>query len=232
MLANFFGSGIKSEWKLNPSKFPKDSENNYSSKVLLPYRILGELVSYGHQTPYIFEILHENGIYKTACSVLDFELENEEIVLPSWMYEQLCLEKGDKIILRSVEAEQGEGICLLPHSVDFLELEDPKKELEKTFTNYHVLSYGDEVLLYFADIGRCRFTVTKIEPDWLNTIYIVDTDLKVEFEEPLGYKEKIESEKTIMKYVRVEEAGENIKILTLKKPGLFVGWEDFGAKCD
>lgn len=226
MFANFFG-GFKSEWKMAASKFPRDSINNYSSKVLLPYRILGELVSYGYQTPYIFEILHENGIYKTSCSVLDFELENDEIILPTWMYEQLCLEKDEKVILKSVEAEQGEGICLLPHSVEFLELEDPKKELEKTLANYHVLSYGDEILLYFEDIGRCRFTVTKIEPDWLSTIYIVDTDLKVDFEEPIGYKEKVESEKTVLKYIKTEEIDGGIHVLKMKKLGLFFDWPQF-----
>lgn len=230
MFPNFFGLASKPEWKLRPAKFPKDSEYNYSSKVMLPYYILGDLVSYNYQTPYVFEIYHENGIYKTACSVLDFALDDEDIIIPSWMYEQLCLEPGEEIILKSIQAEKGEGICLLPHSVNFLEIENPKKELEKTFSNYHVLSYGDEVLLNFAEIGKCRFTVTKITPEWLSTIYIVDTDLNVEFNEPLGYKEKIESEKTVMKYVQVKETEGNIKLFKMTKPGLFFDWASLNTE--
>jgi ubiquitin fusion degradation protein 1 len=228
---NFFNTNfIKNEWKLKPFKFAKDSTNNYSSKVMLPYSMLKELVRYNHQPPYIFEISHENNIYKTACSVLDFALDRDDIFLPNWMFEQLCLEKGEEVILRGIEGEKGEGICLLPHSVEFLELENPKKELEKTLANYHVLSYGDEILLYFNDIGKCRFTITKTVPEHLSTIYIVDTDLRVDFEEPMGYKAKIESERSMMKYVHIGEAIDGKNKLKLKKFGIFFDWENLNKK--
>ncbi|ELA42902.1 uncharacterized protein VICG_00217 [Vittaforma corneae ATCC 50505] len=227
MFSYFFRSDSQSsDWALKPSKYPKNSENNYTSKVLLPHYVLKDLVAFNIQPPYVFEISHENGIYKTVCSVLDFLLDDDEVVVPSWMFEQLCLDTADKVFLKQIEIEKGEGVKLLPHSVEFLELENHKKELEKTLTNYHVLSYGDEILLYFEEIGKCRFTVTKIYPEHLDVIYIVDTDLKVDFDEPLGYKEKIESEKTVMKYVVVGNDDQPIKSLNMKKPGLFFGWDN------
>ncbi|KAM0681547.1 hypothetical protein GINT2_000060 [Glugoides intestinalis] len=227
MFSFFFNSvHSKSEWHLKPSKFPKDSENNCSSKVLLPHYILQDLVNLNFQPPYVFEITHENRIYKTVCSVLDFLLEEEEIIVPSWMFEQLCLDTSGNVILKFVELENGEGVKLLPHTTDFLEVENPKKELENTLKNYHVLTYGDEIMLQFADIGICRFTVTKVYPEDLDTIYIVDTDLKTDFDEPLGYKEKIESEKSIMKYVDIKSDENSIKTIKLSKPSLFVGWSD------
>lgn len=219
-LLNVFSPSVS--WHLKPLRYPKDSENNYSSKVLLPYSVLGNLVSFNYQPPYVFEICHQNNAYKTACSVLDFQLEEDEVFVPSWMYEQLCLDSCEEVTLRPVRMEQGEGIKLLPHRVDFLQVENPKKELESMLKNYHVLSYGDEILLNFEDIGRCRFTVTKIYPENQESIYIVDTDLNVDFNEPLGYKEKIESERTVMKYISVRE---DTKILEMGKPGIFVDWD-------
>lgn len=214
------------DWILKPSKYEKNSENNYTSKVLLPHHILQDLDRFNIPPPYVFEISHENGVYKTTCSVLDFQLEDDEIIIPSWMFEQLCLDTASKVFLKQIELEKGEGVKLLPHSVDFLELDNHKKELEKTLQNYHVLSYGDEILLYFEEIGKCRFTITKIYPENLDSIYIVDTDLNVEFDEPLGFKEKIEAEKTVMKYVLVGEESTEIKSLNMKKPGLFFSWDE------
>lgn len=213
------------EWRLKPNKFPKDSENNCSSKVLLPHHILKDLVAYNIGPPYVFEIYHENMIYKTVCSVLDFSLDDDEVIVPSWIFEQLSLDTARDVFIMYKEIEEGDGIKLLPHSVDFLEIENPKKELEKTLANYHVLSYGDEILLDFEDIGKCRFTITKIFPEHLDSIYIVDTDLNVDFDEPLGYKEKLESEKTVMKYLEVGNENEDTKTLKMKKIGIFLDWD-------
>lgn len=233
MFSYFFRSDSENPcWELKPLKYPKDSENNYSSKVQLPHHILRDLAFFNMPPPYIFEIAHENGVYKTICSVLDFLLDEDEAVIPSWMFEQLSLDTTSKVSLRQVEVEKGEGVKLLPHSVDFLKLENHKKELEATLTNYHVLSYGDEILLHFEEIGRCRFTVTKVYPEKLEAIYIVDTDLKVDFDEPLGYKEKVESEKTVMKYVLIGDEESEIKSLNMKKPGIFFGWESLNGKKD
>jgi len=227
MFANFFRTEADhTTWELKPLKYPKESENNCSSKVLLPYHILGDLAFFNIPAPYVFEISHENGVYKTTCSVLDFLLEEDEANIPSWMFEQLSLDTSEKIIIKHIEIEKGEGVKLLPHSVDFLKLECPKEELEVTLTNYHVLSYGDEILLDFEEIGRCRFTITKVYPENLDSIYIVDTDLKVDFDEPLGYREKMESEKTVMKYVVIGDENCETRSFNMKKPGLFFGWDD------
>ena len=88
------------------------------------------------------------------------------------------------------------------------------------------MSYGDEILLYFEEIGKCRFTITKFYPERVDSIYIVDTDLKVDFDEPLGFKEKVEAEKTVMKYVVVRDEASQVKTLNMKKPGLFFAWDE------
>lgn len=226
MLSAFFNVfSDEKKWRLKPLRYPKGSENHYSSKVLLPYSMLQELLILNFQPPYIFEISHENNAFRTCCSVLDFELDRSEVHIPDWMYDQIDLENSDRAVLTYIRLERGNGIKLLPHSPIFLEVENPKLELEKSLRNYPVLSYGDEILLNFEDIGHCRFTITQIYPETLDSIYLVDTDLNVDFDEPLGYQEKLESEKTVLKYAKIGNEKRDVKSFNLKKVGLFLDWE-------
>lgn len=188
--------------------------------------MLRELSLLNFQPPYVFEISHENEAFRTACSVLDFALETNEVHVPEWMFEQISLGESGEAVLTHIKLEKGSGIKLLPHSVDFLDVENPKSELEKGLWYYHVLTYGDEILLNFEEIGNIRFTITQILPAHLESIYIVDTDLDIEFEEPLGYQSKIENEKTVLKYVEVGNEDREVKSLKMKRMGLFLDWDN------
>ncbi len=221
-------SGHK-KWRLIPKKYSREANENYSSKVLLPHRMLQELANLNYELPYIFEIIHENGLVSTACSVLDFALETNDIYIPSWMYEQLSLEDSRKVTLKYMKAKKGEGIILRPHSTDFLEVENPREELEKGLFDYHVLTVGDEILLNFEDFGNMRFTVINVFPEDVDTIYLVDTDLNVDFKEPIGYYKKIEDEKTVLKYVETEKKGD-YKIIKMKKIGFFTDWDNLDSQ--
>lgn len=230
MLSSFFNVfSTEKTWYLKPCKYEKNSPNNYSSKVLLPYSMLRELSMFNFQPPYIFEISHQNGAFRTTCSVLDFALETNEVHVPSWMYEQISLDGCDEVVLSHVRLEKGNGIKLLPHSADFLEVENPKMELEKGLRDYLVLSYGDEILLNFEDIGNMRFTVTQIFPEHLESIYLVDTDLNVDFDEPIGYRKKLENEKTVLKYVEIGSEETEHKSLTMKRVGFFLDWDNLNS---
>lgn len=212
-------------WHFKPHKHPKNSPHNYSSKVLLPYSLLRELSMLNFKLPYLFSISNENGILRTACSVLDFVTEQNQIFLPCWMFEQLELDTSYDVVLTYIRVERATGINLQPHSVAFLDVENPQAELEKGLLDYHVLSYGDEILLNFEDIGPIRFTVTQIFPEHVDSVYLVDTDLNVDFEEPFGYREKIESERTVKKYVEIGTEKEEVKSLRMKRVGLFMDWD-------
>ncbi|KAI5169616.1 ubiquitin fusion degradation protein 1 [Pancytospora epiphaga] len=227
MFSSFFGSFSRNrKWYLVPKKHPKGSPHHFSSKVLLPYSLLRELAQLNFQPPYVFEICHENGALRTACSVLDFALENDEVHVPEWMYEQISLSDSPEVTLSYIVLERGEGIRLLPHSVDFLEVENPKSELEKGLRDYHVVSYGDEILLNFEEVGNIRFTIAEIFPENCESIYLVDTDLKVDFEEPLGYRQKLEDEKTVLKYVEIGDEDRETKSLRIKRVGMFLDWDN------
>lgn len=206
-------------WNLKPSKFPKGHPNNFGGKVLLPHFILQDLVMEQIEPPYIFNI--STNVFGTNCGVLEFTAPDGEIIVPEWIFSQLDL-KNVVIVKLNKETKQGKHVKLLPHSVEFLEVDDPKTELEENLKNYQVLTQGDEIL---CKLNNCnmRFTVDTIEPE-CNGIYIVDTDLSVEFLPPIGYEEKVESERTVEKYVEITEENGN-KIINMHRLGLWFNYD-------
>ncbi|EJW01375.1 hypothetical protein EDEG_00463 [Edhazardia aedis USNM 41457] len=227
MFFNFFRRNANPplQWKLKPLKFPKKDLRNYGGKCILPQIILAELFEMEIPTPYTFEISHCGGVFKTNCGVLDFTAEDLTITVPEWMYQQLDLAGTDKITLKIVVLPKGRYVKLLPHSHEFLDIENPKRELEKTLRNYQVLTQGDEILCNFEE-GNMRFTVAEVKPAGLG-VYIVDTDLEVEFLPPFGYEEKLEREKTVTKYLNVLKSDLHPRRISMKKPGLFFDFKKF-----
>lgn len=207
-------------WRLKPSKYSRDNQNNFGGKVMLPQSVLEDLVILQVQPPYIFEIAHTDGVMKTHCGVLEFTADETTVTVPNWMYEQLVMDSIEEVEIKFTVIPVGNFVKLLPHSTDFLEIENPKIELEHCLRNYQVLTLGDEVLLRFEEYGPMRFTVKEIEPSLENAIYIVDTDLSVDFCEPLGFKEKVENERTVNKYLEFVEGSFNPRPIKMKRLGL------------
>lgn len=210
------------QWSLKPIKFPKDSKENFGGKVILPHCVLERLVAANAQLPYIFEISHTGKIYKTNAGCLEFTGSENTITVPEWMHQQLDM-ADINISVRYINLPKGQYVKLLPHSVEFLDIENPKLELEKHLRDYQVLTTGDEILCNFSEIGPIRFTISDVEPSG-DGIYIVDTDLSVEFQAPLGYEEKVESERSVMKYVKIEgkeRAGETVRRVKFDAIGVY-----------
>lgn len=180
--------------------------------------MLSDLTVMNLPLPYIFEISHENQILRTKCTVGNFMDYEGEVILPNWMWEQLSLKTAKYAHISYVRIPCGKSIKLLPHSTDFLKVENPRAELETALRNYGVVTLGDEIRLNFQEFKNMAFTVTHIDPDYEGSIYIVDTDLNAEFEEPLGYREEQKQEKTVLKHC---EKGEETKGFTpFKQKGL------------
>lgn len=205
-------------WKLTPKKYDPDSVQNYGGKIILPHNILEELVINDARLPYIFEI-SANEIFKTNCGCLEFTCASDEVIIPGWMFDQLDFENSGDATIKYSFLPQGKYVKLLPHNVEFLDVENPKAELERYLRDYQVLTRGDEILCKFEEIGDVRFTVTEVDPG-NDGIYIIDTDLEVEFLPPIGYAEKVENEKSVIKYVEFNDVDGN-EIITMNKFGLW-----------
>ncbi|EQB60258.1 ubiquitin fusion degradation protein 1 [Vairimorpha apis BRL 01] len=206
----------RQQWYLFPRKYPQNSTNNYGGKVLLPHTLLADLVTLNINPPYTFKIQSRISTY---CGVLEFTAEEETVVVPEWMYNQLEMENNKCVVLSFEQLDMGRYVKLLPHTPRFLDIDNPKMELENVLVNYPILSLNDNISCMFDEYGEISFTVVEIEPNVKQGIYIVDTDLSVDFCEPLGYKEKIENERTVNKYLEVSEV-DGIKIVRMKEMGL------------
>jgi len=221
MFFNFFGRWSENpSWQLKPLKYAEENENNYGGKVFLPQSVLEDLVVLQIQPPYTFQISRTDTKEFTHCGVLEFTAEEGTIVVPLWMYNQLDLKSTKEVKLAYKTIEMGTYLKLLPHTPKFLEVENPKQELENVLRFYPTLSLNDEIECVFSEIGLIKFTVTEIDPSDDGVIYTVDTDLSVDFCEPIGYKEKLEDEKTVNKYLEVKKTIGDVNIISMNKMGI------------
>ncbi|KCZ76633.1 hypothetical protein H311_02363 [Anncaliia algerae PRA109] len=222
MFFNIFSSARSDEWywSLVPISYNSQDKRNYTGKVILPMTVLEDLVIQNIQPPYIFELTNKEVGISTFCGVLEFTGEESVVLVPNWIHEQLNLDSTTEVIIKHRRVVNGNFARLLPHSVDFLDLEAPKFELEKCLREYQVLSPNDEIVLYFDEKGPLRFTVKEIKPP-AKAIYIVDVDLKVDFLPPLGYEEKLNAEKSVLPFLEVIEGEEEFKEIRMKELGVF-----------
>src|ERR1700748_3866975 len=101
----------------------------------------------------------------------------------------LELEPGDLLQIKSTDLPPGKFIKLQPQSPAFLEISDPRAVLEKAFRNFSCLTKGDIFSFSYND-QTYHIAVTDVKPETeKHGIVTMETDLKVDFEAPLGYVE-------------------------------------------
>ena len=179
-----------------------------SDKILIPMHIMNNIKSKFEDLkfPLIFtiekldneglDLLDDIGMRKTIkCQAYEFLEDIDDIYIPFRLMQNLWMNEGNLITLRYSlhEYAKGNRIVLRPHTSDFLEIENPKIFLEKgLIENYSVLSKEDIIGLSYFD-NTLYFDVLETFPS--ETIIVNNTDLEVDFEKPLDYKEPIIPEK-------------------------------------
>lgn len=102
---------------------------------------------------------------------------------------RLEVEVGDLLQVRTTDLPPGTYIKLKPQSPDFLEISDPRAVLEKAFRNFSCLTKGDIFSFSYND-QTYHIAVTDVKPEMeKHGIVTMETDLKVDFESPVGYVE-------------------------------------------
>lgn len=173
------------------------NEKNYlenTNKVLLPLTILNKINRYSDNITgnIIFE-LKGNSDITFNVSVDDFIDDIDDMYMSLHIMDILLLNDGDSIQLNLKNISIGNKITLQPHTSDLLEMEDYKTFLEQQLnTNYDILTIGDTISLPFSN-KQIYFNIIECLPD--DTICIKNTDLQVEFTEPLDYPEYLEKKK-------------------------------------
>eukprot|EP00898_Chlorokybus_atmophyticus_P008264 jgi/Chlat1/8439/Chrsp80S07852 len=157
-------------------------------KVILPPSALDRLASLHIEYPMLFEI--ENGAEgrRSHCGVLEFIADEGVIYMPYWMMQNLLLEEGDLVKLRSATLPKGTYVKLRPHSSDFLEITNPKAVLETSLRSFSCLTSGDSIMVAY---NNKKYYIDIVETKPSHAVSIIETDCEVDFAPPLDYVEPV-----------------------------------------
>ena len=105
------------------------------------------------------------------------------------MMRTLGIEVGDILQVKSTDLLPGSLIKLKPQSTEFLDISDPRAVLENAFRGFSCLTKGDIFQFSYND-QTYDMAVETVQPETEKMgIVTMETDLKVEFSAPVGYKE-------------------------------------------
>lgn len=102
------------------------------------------------------------------------------------MMHNLLLEEGDIIDIESVSLPVATFSKFKPQSPDFLEITNQKAVLENALRNFACLSTGDLVAIRYNS-KIYELCVLETKPG--NAVSIIECDMNVEFDTPVGYQE-------------------------------------------
>ena len=126
------------------------SELEWGGKIILPPSALDTLTRLNIAYPMLFKLTTVNG-RTTHCGVLEFVADEGRMYIPYWMMQSLTIDQGDMIQIQSASLPVATYSKFQPHSVDFLELSNPKAVLESRLRHFACLSAGDVVAIHYND---------------------------------------------------------------------------------
>lgn len=164
-----------------------DKENG--DKIILPVSAFTKLASMRVQYPMQFELRNENvePLRRTHVGVLEFTAPEGQMYVPYWIMQNLLLEENELVTVRNVSLSLATFVKFRPQSVDFLEISNPKVVLETALRNFSCLTKEDQIRLHYN--GKHYFIdVVELKPiTQENAVSIVEADVNVDFEPPVGY---------------------------------------------
>ena len=165
------------------------SELEKGDKIILPQSALNELSRMEVQYPMLFRLTNaKQDSQKTHCGVMEFSATEGNCYIPHWMMQNLLLSPGDLLRVDNVSLPKATYVKIRPQSVDFIELSNPKAVLESALRKFSCLTQDDQICVphngknYYLDIREVR-------PG--KACSIIETDVNLDFEKPVGYKEPV-----------------------------------------
>ncbi|XP_078410025.1 ubiquitin recognition factor in ER-associated degradation protein 1 isoform X1 [Cetorhinus maximus] len=162
------------------------SDVEKGGKIIMPPSALDQLSRLNITYPMLFKLTNRKTDRMTHCGVLEFVAEEGICYLPHWMMQNLLLEEGGLVQVESVNLMVATYSKFQPQAPDFLDITNPKAVLENALRNFACLTTGDVIAInYNEKIYELRVMETK--PD--KAVSIIECDMNVDFDAPLGYKE-------------------------------------------
>lgn len=174
---------------------PDRSSANHGGKIFLPASALDKLTTLHITYPMLFELINGAKSKRTHSGVLEFIAEEGRCYLPYWLMQVLELEPGDLMQVKSTDLMPGSYIKVQPQSPSFLDISDPKAVLETAFRQFSCLTV-DDIFTFSYNDEIYSIKVLSVKPESsMSAISVQETDLSVDFAEPLGYVEEMERRK-------------------------------------
>lgn len=173
-----------------PGNERQDVENG--GKIIMPPSALDTLTRLNVEYPMLFKLINNKKGRNSHAGVLEFVADEGKCYLPHWMMNNLLLEEGDILAIESVSLPVATFSKFQPHSTDFLDITNPKAVLENALRNFACLTKGDVIAIKY---NRRIYELCVLETRPGNAVSIIECDMNVEFEAPVGYKEPSTSQK-------------------------------------
>jgi len=168
----------------------------YSDKIILPPSCLEKLAQLEITYPMIFELANPNYLQRRLhCGVLEFIAQEGMVYLPYWMMENMHLNEGDIVHLRSANIQKGRFVKLQPQTTDFIKISNPKAVLEQSLRNFAALTKGETFRILYNkkkyDIGvvEVKGQQGPFPPGSAEAVCIIEADVEVDFAAPADYVE-------------------------------------------
>jgi ubiquitin fusion degradation protein 1 len=180
------GGRFEGHYRVYPVTFIDKPEAERGDKIFLPPSALDRLAQLHVEYPMLFEVENRRDGRRTHCGVLEFIAEEGMAYLPYWMMQNLLLQEGDVVTLRSATLPKGTFTKLQPHSKDFLDISNPRAVLETSLRNFSCLTVGDTIPIHY---NNKVYYIDIVEARPSEAVSVIETDCQVDFAPPLDYVE-------------------------------------------
>eukprot|EP00510_Aplanochytrium_minuta_P001647 CAMPEP_0184022640 /NCGR_PEP_ID=MMETSP0954-20121128/10746_1 /TAXON_ID=627963 /ORGANISM="Aplanochytrium sp, Strain PBS07" /LENGTH=276 /DNA_ID=CAMNT_0026305093 /DNA_START=339 /DNA_END=1169 /DNA_ORIENTATION=- len=162
-------------------------------KIILPSSAFERLAQMDISYPMQFELMNTSVSppRTTHVGVLEFTANEGQCFVPYWIMENLGFagkgtDEGGIVSVKNVTLPLATFLKFRPQNVEFLDISNPKAVLESTLRNFSCMTKGEIISLHYN--GKIyKLEVVDLEPQ--NACSIVEADVKVDFEAPVGYED-------------------------------------------
>ena len=162
----------------------------YGNKILLPPNVLHDLMAqelFEDGEIMFFKAINTKIEFGQVCGVHEFTAPPGICHIPYHIMEDLAITEGENITIEKVSPPKGTYVKLRPHKTDFINLSNPKAILEKIMSkDYPVITQGQTIAINYVELNKV-FRIDIVETKPAEIISIVNTDLNVDFDEPIDY---------------------------------------------
>ncbi|KAG8186710.1 hypothetical protein JTE90_015647 [Oedothorax gibbosus] len=155
-------------------------------KIIMPPSSLDHLARLNIVYPMLFKLTNKKTNRITHCGVLEFVADEGKVYLPYWMMRNLLLEEGGMLHIENSTLPVATFSKFQPQSEDFLDITNPKAVLENALRNFACLTTGDLIAIDYNN-KIYEFCVLETRPQ--KAVSIIECDMNVDFDAPVGYKE-------------------------------------------